>query len=180
MKIKDYARIVIEGMDGSGKSYLTNQILSYLGEQGHYIPGYNRVVGEKPPMPQWWMDQLNYNPPGKVVVHDRFFYPELVYGPVLRKKIAVDPGTRSYVQEFLRHRAFLVYCRPPIVIIEQEIHKEHQMKGVKENFSQLIMEYDQLMIDEANAMEGRFLKYDWTEPTGLAKLLSRLAGYIYQ
>jgi thymidylate kinase len=180
MKIRDYARIVIDGMDGSGKSFLTNQVMAYLGEQGHYIPGYNRVVGEKPPMPQWWMDQLAYNPPGKVVVHDRFFYPELVYGPVLRHRLAMDKGTQSYVQNFLRNRAFLIYCRPPIAIISEGIEKEHQMKGVKENFGDLIMTYDQLMIDEGNIMEGRFMKYDWTEPTGLAKLLSRLAGYIYQ
>jgi len=180
VKIRDYARIVIEGIDGSGKSYLANQVLSYLGEQGHYIPGYNRVIGHKPPMPQWWMDQLAYNPVGKVVVHDRFFYPELIYGPVLRGTLVMDQSVQRYVQEFLRHRALLIYCRPPISTISKGIEKEHQMKGVKEHFNDLLLAYDQLMINEANVMDGRFHKYDWTEPTGLAKLLYRMAGYIYE
>lgn len=180
MKIRDYARIVVEGMDGAGKSYLTNQILTFLGEQGYYVPGYNRVAGEKPPMPQWWMDQLSYNPLGKVVVHDRFFYPELVYGPVLRKRLAMDQPTQRYVQDFLRHRAFLIYVRPPIEVISKGIEKEHQMEGVKEHFNELLVQYDQIMIDEGNAMDWRFVKYDWTEPSGLAKLFKRLAGYIYE
>ena len=180
MKIRDYARIVVEGMDGSGKSTLVKQLMEYLGEQGDYVPGYNRVIGEKAPMPQWWMEKLAYNPVGKIVVHDRFFYPELVYGPVLRKRVVMDRGTESYVREFLRHRAFLIYCRPPVKTIAQDIHKVEQMKGVKEHFNELLTAYDQVMIDEAGVMNSRFARYDWTQPMELVKLIRRLTGYIYE
>lgn len=179
MKIRPYARVVVEGMDGAGKTTLVNQLESFLGDYGHFVPGYNRVVGEKSPMSQWWMEQLAENPVGRVIIHDRFFYPELVYGPVLRNKIDTDGSTQFYVQNFLRQYAFLIYCRPPIAVLREGAQVEKQMEGVYDRFTELTVEYDKLMITEAEAMDGRFIKYDWTENNAILKLLRRLTGYIY-
>lgn len=176
MKTKAYARIVVEGMDGSGKTTLVEQLQDYLGDRGYIISGYNRIEGDKPPIQQWWMEQLAFNPVGQVVVHDRFYYPELVYGPVLRNKIAVDLSTKLYVENFLRNNALLIYCRPPTGVLSQSIHEEDQMEGVIERFTDLLVAYDRLMIKEAPLYNGRFIKYDWNNLMGL---LNKVAGYIY-
>jgi thymidylate kinase len=180
MKIRPYSRIVVEGMDGSGKTTLVKQLEEYLGDRGHFVPGYNRVKTDKPPMQQWWMEQLAENPINQIVVHDRFFYPELVYGPVLRGRMNMDPSTRSYVQNYLRLHGFLIYCRPPTSVVSREVHKEDQMKGVIEKFHDLLIKYDRVMIDEAPFYNGRFAKYDWTATSGLTDLLKRLTLYIYE
>jgi hypothetical protein len=181
LKIRDYARVVIDGIDGSGKSTLTKQVLEYLGDRAYYVPGYNRVEDlNKPPMEHWWMHQLAYNPPDKVIVHDRFFYPELVYGPVLRGTIASSESTRDYVHRFLRYRGFLIYCRPGIETLQIGVKSEPQMKGVVERFDDLLTAYDNLMIDEAVNMGDRFFRYNWTNDDSISRLFKALAGYLYQ
>lgn len=181
MKMRDYARIVIDGMDGSGKSTLTKQVIDYLGERAYYVPGYNRVEDlNKPPMEQWWMHQLAYNPPDKVVVHDRFFYPELVYGPVLRGNIAAAESTVDYVRRFLRYRGFLIYCRPDYQTISKGVQSELQMEGVIEKFDDLLHAYDDVMIEEAVSMGDRFFRYNWKNDDSAFRLFQALAGYLYQ
>lgn len=181
MKIRPYSRIVVEGMDGSGKTTLVNNLVEFLGDRAYPVPGYNRVpAGLKPPMQRWWMEQLAHNPVGQVVVHDRFFYPELVYGPILRGKVIMDESTQAYVQNFLRERAFLIYCRPKIEVIKVGVTKEEQMTGVREKFHDLLQRYDEVMIEEAPHYNGRFFRYDWTDEKGLVRLAQRLSGYFYE
>lgn len=179
MKIRPYSRIIVEGMDGSGKTTLVNQLVEYLGDRGELVPGYNRTPDPKSPMPQWWMEQLARNPVDKVVVHDRFFYPELVYGPLLRGRVNMDGPTRAYVQEFLRKYAFLIYCRPNIETLVQGFTVEPQMDGLQEAFHELLLSYDELMISEAPHYNGRFMRYDWKDDRAMMRLMSQLAGYFY-
>lgn len=179
MKIQPYKRIVIEGMDGSGKSTLVNQLMEHYGDQAHLIPGYNRYPDPKSTMDRWWMEQLATHPVGKIVIHDRFFYPEFVYGPTLRGYINAESSTVQYVQSFLREHAFLIYCRPPVEILKEGIEAETQMVGVKEMFNDLLSAYDNMIITEALHYGGRFMKYDWSDDQAMLKLITRLVGYLY-
>lgn len=181
MKTRPFARIVVEGMDGSGKTTLVNQLMHYLGDRrADLVPGYNRTPEPKAPMPQWWMEQLARNPVDRVTVHDRFFYPELVYGPILRGRVNMDGPTRVYVQNFLRKYAFLIYCRPPMDTIQEGIIVHSQMKGILENFHDLLILYDKIMISEGMHYSWRFVKYDWTDDKAMSKLIQRLTGYLYE
>lgn len=180
MKIRPYRRIVIEGMDGSGKTTLVNQLMEHYGDSAHLVPGYNRQPDPKPKIDQWWMEQLSKNPHGKVVIHDRFFYPEFVYGPVLRGFVTGDESTISYVQEFLRANAFLIYCRPPIEVLKKGIEVEVQMEGVKNMFNDLLVAYDHMIIREGPHYQGRFVKYDWSDDKAMLRLIMRLTGYIFE
>lgn len=182
MKIKPYSRVVVEGMDGSGKTTLVTQMMEFFGDRAVFVPGYNRIQGVKSPLSQWWMEQLAHNPAGKFVVHDRFFYPELVYGPVLRNKVNADPSILSYVRELLRSHALLVYCRPPIAAIKKGVTVQSQMRGVHERFHDLMIQYDKVMIAESDylAKDGRFTIYDWTKDDALLRLVNKITGYIYR
>lgn len=183
MKIKPFARIVVEGMDGAGKTTLVSQMMSFLGEnRAHFVPGYNRITGPKPEIHQWWMEQLGFNPENKVVVHDRFFYPELVYGPILRNKVNAPPATLAYVLQYLRQHSLLIYCRPPTEVLAKGATVQQQMKGVHERFYDLLIQYDSVMVEEANHLSksGRFIMYDWTKDDAMSKLFHQVMGYIYQ
>lgn len=180
MKVKPLSRIVVEGMDGSGKTTLVNQLYEYLGpSRVEVVPGYNRITGPKSPMRVWWMEQLSINPFNKTVLHDRFFYPELVYGPVLRGRIDAEPSTIDYVRSFLREHALLIYCRPPVEVIRNGSNAEPQMKGVHEKFPHLLYEYDLVMSEEVPHMRERFVKYDWTQDDSLLKLVGYIREYLY-
>lgn len=173
--MRDKARIVIEGMDGSGKSTLVKQLLDHYGAKFEYV----RTLGPKPELGQWWMEQLGHNPQGRAQLHDRFFYPEVVYGPVLRGKISVEGHIMQYVSEYLRANAILVYCRPRVETIEKGILAADQWPGVKENFHALLKAYDDCMIHEGDWYgEDRFFLYDWEDDRGMLQLVMKLEGYL--
>lgn len=180
VKLNPYARIIIEGMDGSGKTTLLNHLSDFLGDRVEYVPGYNRQPEPKPPMERWWLEQLGRGRLTTPVVHDRFFYPEFVYGPILRGHVNMQESTRDYVLKFLRTHAFLIYCRPPYEVLREGVDVEMQMPGVKEMFDDLLAAYDKLMVDEAKHYLWRFMLYDWTDDKAMAKLAQRITGYIYQ
>ena len=181
MKIRPYARVIVEGMDGSGKTTLVRQLDAYFGEQVIVVPGYNRTPDPKSPMPQWWMEQLAVNRPGQFAMHDRFFYPELVYGPVLRGSVNAEKWVLDYVLKFLRAHAMIIYCRPPTEVITRGIEVEDQMEGVKPHLHDLLIKYDHVMVGEAAhlAPTGRFISYDWTQDDAMMRLIRRMTGYVY-
>lgn len=178
MEIRPYSRIVVEGMDGSGKSTLLRQLKLTFREQAILVPGYNRVEGEKPAIDIWWEQQVGMNPNDAVLIHDRFFYSEFVYGPILRGTTHAAWPTVEYLKKFLRDRAFLIYCRPPVEVIRSGFKAEPQMDGIEKHFHQLLTAYDSLMGYEATFMQDRFFKYDWTEEGDLGDLLTMLEGYL--
>src|SRR5690349_6611976 len=119
-------RVVVEGMDGSGKTTLIER----LTRQFHYlsmVPG-----GRRPNITEWWQDQLKPNETEYVPIHDRFFYSELVYGKVLRGRIEGSMDLLSSVDKHLRTYCLLIYCRPPDRVIERSLKEtgSTQMEGV--------------------------------------------------
>ena len=174
--MRENARIIVEGLDGSGKTTLVNSLLELSG-----FPKFERVRNEKgshPDLDHWWMYQLDKKDEG-IPLHDRFFYPELVYGPVLRGGIGTDPGITDYVHRHLRSFSFLIYCRPPDARIRMALSENReQWPGVRENFTTLLARYDEVMDDEAGVYGPRFFVYDYTKIYSQVAILSALEDYI--
>jgi hypothetical protein len=174
--LRENARIVVEGIDGSGKSTLVRKLLDGFGPEIAYL-----VLNDRGPdrdLGTFWYDSLGNNPAGRVAIHDRFFYPELVYGPVLRGRYSVEPGTIQYVSQYLRHFAFLIYCRPDDEAILIGVEAEQQMPGVKENLPSLLHQYDEIMAGELPLYRERFFLYDWRDDEADPRLLAALTGYL--
>ena len=158
--MRDNARIIVEGMDGSGKTTLVDRLLGELGPDHSYLIRNDR--GPSADLRAFWTDTLGVNPPGRVAIHDRFFYPELVYGPILRGRYSVESGIIQYVAQYLRYFAFLIYCRPPNDVIFRGVNVEPQMAGVLNNFDALLNQYDTIMTGEQLYYQNRFFYYDRT------------------
>jgi thymidylate kinase len=150
------ARIIIEGMDGSGKSTLAAQLNEHI--EGSII--LRNEVGPRPDIGEWWMQTVNESP-APVVIHDRFFYPEFVYGPILRGTVRAYPGDISYVSRIIRNFCFLVYCRPEADEIRVGAEGKEQWPGVMDHFQALLEAYDGLMMGEVQWYGNRFFRYDW-------------------
>lgn len=163
-------------MDGSGKTTLVKKLLAGIGPEHSYLVRNDR--GPDRDLGTFWYDSLGYNPAGRVAIHDRFFYPEVVYGPVLRGRLSVEGSTIDYVSKFLRHFAFLIYCRPATATIQQGIEVEEQWPGVKENFTALLDQYDHIMMTESDWYQDRFFLYDWKRDDADVELMNALTRYI--
>ncbi len=175
VQVRQYPRVIVEGMDGAGKTFLARQLADQFDLQ--YV---RNEKGPREDIGWWWMDQLHWFPGDPIPLNDRFFYPELVYGPVLRGNIVATFATVEYVSNFLRSYAFLIYCRPPIPVIQKGVEVEDQMDGVKDNFKTLLGTYDKLMIKEFDHYpKERCFKYDWTQPIQLQNLIGRVEEYLH-
>lgn len=174
--MRENARVIVEGMDGSGKSTLVESLLTLPG-----LPRFEKVrntKGSRPDLGEWWIKELLTEHQG-VPLHDRFFYPELVYGPVLRGFLGVEPGTIEYVRRYLRTFCFVIYCRPPDARISMALHQDReQWPGVREKRDELIQAYDNIMEVEAEHYGSRFFRYDYTKIQADVGLLEALEDYL--
>lgn len=142
--------VIVEGPDGSGKTSLIRRLRQ---DSKNYF-WIASSSGRPKSLVQLqdalhWIAQSTYL--GTPIVCDRFpLISESVYGPVLRDSCLLDQmGHRDRVaaSDLLRQIDRIVYCRPPISTIRQNITTGAlpQLQGVVENLDALVACYDELM-----------------------------------
>ncbi len=166
--------VVIEGMDGSGKTTLINSLrksgLSFWGifrskpiktlqELEHFL---------------LWMGSI---PPKQLVILDRHpIISEEVYGPILRNE-----NLNQYLDPLLlRHQLkkihLLIYCDPPFGIVYENICKGDHLKGVLDHSQEIYVKYTSYISD---LFEGPIkvpvMGYDYTgDPKDYKLILEKL------
>src|SRR6185503_18246644 len=146
-------------MDGSGKTTLIDRLRYDFDE----LVLVRNPLDDKQDFVTWWPQELDREPSKIVPIHDRFFYSEIVYGPVIRGKINAPQALVDNAALFLRHTALLIYARPHSDIIRQIVMDDDRvdMDGVKEHFDDLLGLYDNVMAVEKEWFKKRFVRYDW-------------------
>lgn len=169
-------RIILEGMDSSGKTTLIKTITDNF----HFLVPVVNELGPEQDFNAWLSLQIwdsGLDAP-HVPIHDRFFYSEIVYGQVLRHSVNIDRHIRVTVAEHLRQNAFLIYCRPSTHMMWKTLNNNVQMKGVQDNFAALLGDYDLTMTEEQQLYgDDRFVRYDWTGDS-IVGLLNQLDHYL--
>jgi hypothetical protein len=167
-------RIIVEGMDGSGKSTLAQQLAEEF--RGEVV---KNEKGPRDDLGSWWEDCLKAAPTkAEIFVHDRFFYPEFVYGPILRGTVSVFPTNIEVVSKWIRSFAFLVYCRPDVEVIRAGAAGREQWPGVMPNFLPLLQAYDTIMTGEIQWYGNRFFRYDWQNDQSYNNLRVAIANWM--
>jgi thymidylate kinase len=170
--VRQSHRIIVEGMDGSGKTTLICDLKLRFPEL--------QVVTRPPGVPfnYWWPQELDRTPSEPVPLHDRFFYSELVYGPVLRGRIEPRMELINNMIWFLRSTALLIYARPHSAVLRTAAERNLQMDGVMENFMPLLEAYDRLMAEEMTWYDKRFHRYDWNSNNGYDNVVMAVEDYL--
>lgn len=167
-------RIIVEGMDGTGKTSLVDTLRKY-----YPLTTVRNLLEDKQDFDKWWPTMLGVTPPpGQMYIHDRFFYSELVYGPVVRGKLVPSQQLIYDISEALRKDAFLIYCRPPWVEISINVSNSSHMEGVKEHLNELVDAYDALMSKLAPEYGKRFFMYNYTDSDSLSLLRTKIEHYM--
>ena len=167
-------RVIVEGVDGSGKSTLIENLISEF----HFLTPVVNSAGPEQDFNSWWPEVLSKEYDGLVPIHDRFYYSELVYGPILRGKLLGDKKIHIEVRYKLRREAFLIYCRPTLKSILQESQVNEQMEGVSTHLVGLLEGYDKLMQMQPVYYDHRFIVYDWHYKSDFNTVVRRLEEYL--
>lgn len=164
--------IVVEGPDGAGKTVLVGQLTKDFPRLKMAVDVWEKrgeADKHKEERRISTVRQRTYTAIGeafkgtKPLIHDRLFYSEMVYGPLLRNYVKFHPMEAEFI-----HRAFLtlqcpiVICLPPFTVVENNVHNtQDHLDGVNERIEEL---YGGYLAHVADLMqtEANFVVYDYT------------------
>lgn len=170
-------RVILEGPDGAGKTQL-GKVLSNRFPQLELIPGFKHQTQEDV-YESWVFQQILYDPVGKVPLHDRFYYSEIIYGMALRGQVDLMPAAQHRIERWLRENAFLIFCTLPLPDLQSSAARTLQMEGVIENLPIIHEQYERLMMEEYRHYgPRRFQHYDFNQPNEEDSLMMKLGAYL--
>ena len=141
-----FDKIIVLGMDNTGKTTLCKELARILGYRHVNSLGPKASYSE---MSQFIRKNLESEEP---MILERFcFFEEMVYGNVLRGKSKFDWADDHY-QKIKEAMPLIVYCRPSKAKILQFGERE-QMEGVIEQGEKLLSAFDDLYF----SLEGKKL-----------------------
>lgn len=167
-------RIIVEGPDGAGKTHLIDRLMSKF----HFLDLVRNEKGPDADLFEFWTRNAETERSNRVPIHDRFFYSELVYGPILRGSYQVDKNAMYNILWYIRAGSFVIYCRPGTDRIIEGLQKRPQMEGVKEHIQDIILLYDEIMAVEQTFFGNRFFMYNWTLDSDFKYLEELIERYL--
>lgn len=149
--------VVVEGCDGAGKTTLIERAREGQRERyfltvraSRYPPNVKTALQYL----QWIKHQRDLD-----LILDRIhFISDRVYGPILRNEDIFKDFPLGFG---LQDVSVIVYARPPLATIHDNVGKNHQMKGVRENIDALVVGYDKI-INTLKDKGKRIIQYDYT------------------
>lgn len=138
--------IIVEGPDNTGKSTLVKALTEYIPSLvyiGH-SPG-------PPKTPEEFLNRtakvLNHSPQDTAFyLLDRFFFSELVYGPVLRGRAIITPGQiEDLADKLYEHNPLIIYCRRSVTRVKETFQNREQLMGVYDNLARIHRKYDEVI-----------------------------------
>lgn len=141
--------IVLEGMDGSGKSQLAQRLSNHLNIPIHERASHS-TNGPVDNLWEWVYNDVSEMASQPIAIYDRHpLISEYVYAPILRGSLRDEFHTEQARRLLKRwaNNVFLIYCDPGIDEIYKNLTRlpDEQMKGVTENISELYYSYKALI-----------------------------------
>lgn len=154
--------IVVEGVDGSGKTTLMDNLRLANGPRRYYtlIRHSGRPLKIRDVKDFLGSLTVSY---GMLRIIDRHpFISEPIYGPILRGVDMTGDWSEDRKIQVLKNTVDrIIYCRPPLPRIVQNLDNNPQLSGVKERITSLVTAYDRMM--NILIHEGiRVIEYDFT------------------
>lgn len=163
--------IIVEGMDGTGKTTLVQQLAhrlevkprKFVGSLGpsddHRLVLVDRTKSE--------ITELGTaSEEGRPVkrLYDRFpLISEAVYGPILRGHNCFGGLYYPLRGKLLALKAMIIYCRPGREVIQANVQQAPQMRGVLEHFGELLGAYDKLFMELTESPVNSYITvFDYT------------------
>lgn len=196
--------IVIEGMDNTGKTTLSNKLVEHFG-----LPPECYIHSPGPDTPEQMAPRVHRMLEFKHLpfIWDRIHcISDQVYAEVLGREnwfevlrpepkpigYAVGyltPESVEFVRKkeacfqawiyFLASQPTVIYCRPPIENILKFGDRE-QMIGVKDKAATLVLTYDTFMSKLRGIRDVRVISYDWTNPNSFSIVCEAIAYRIHE
>lgn len=174
--------IIVEGCDNTGKSMLVKQLLERIPELV-FVPH-----GPRPP--ESYSDYLNEMfsvmslPNVNNVIVDRFYFSELVYGPILRGGVGLTPGEIDFLNDKLKQvDPLVIICYNANEDVKSSFAEREQLEGVEDNIDKIQEKFMSLFRGKNSYREIKHIYYNWREGLihpeyGLDALIVEIKAYL--
>jgi len=168
--IKMINLLVVEGLDGTGKTTLAKRLSQETGMEYVKLVKDTKDVNFAEKLKNDTFEALETAESGeRQLIYDRFpLISEAVYGPVLRGKNALGDLYYPLWERFLSLKPIIIYCRPLRETIWANLigSLNNQMDGVWKNRDELLRVYDQFFAQlMENLQQTKILVYDYVART---------------
>jgi len=164
--------IIVEGMDGTGKTTLVQQLAHHLDVESKKFVKSSSGPDEdyKSILVDNTVSEINEletaSAEGRPIkrLYDRFpLISEAVYGPILRGHNCFGDQYHPLRSRLLALKTVIIYCRPHRDVIQANIQQAPQMSGVQEHFRELLSAYDKLFLELTETPVNSYITlYDYT------------------
>lgn len=170
--------IVLEGMDGSGKTSLARRLSDDL-----QLPIHERastsIGGPVPNIWQWVMRDVLTIHTQQPAIYDRHpLISQVIYGPIIRQKLEpefTDPEARAIYRKWARN-VFVVFCDPGDEAMSRSLSRDpNQMPGVLDMFPTLSLMYRVFFA----TYSGNWHHWDYNHPYDYETLLYKLHNHLH-
>lgn len=158
--------IILEGADGTGKTTAAQEISRYL-----RVP----LVHSDGPDLVKFSSVFNFHAarPDQIVVYDRFYLSEFIYGPIIRGTIMVPQWFKDYSERvwFPAIKPMVIWCDTEDEVAITSVADREEMAGVKENHAAILKGYRDYMLEHflPEVKGPRIMLYNWRKhPLDLA------------
>lgn len=177
--------IIVEGMDGTGKTVLVQQLAHRLEIKPR------KFVGSLGPSDDYRLALVNRtrseiaeletaSAKGVSIkrLYDRFpLISEAVYGPILRGHNCFGGLYYPLRRRLLALNTVVIYCRPDREVIQANVQQAPQMSGVLEHFGELLDAYDSLFMELTESPVSSYITvFDYTRDK-VRELIHKIRGF---
>lgn len=165
--------IIVEGMDGTGKSNLVQAIMeSHLAKRFALHERASTSIGGPVDDLEGWVEK-DINEMGtsaQSYIYDRHpLISELIYGPICRGQVPGNFNNQQWVEsrkQILRHWCVVIWCTPAWTTVKNNLigTAGNHMQGVVDNARHLYYVYNVT----ADLWPGASIRYDYTRLTKAA------------
>ncbi len=156
--------IVVEGVDGAGKTTLIDSLASHSKRPFWRIQGLNPYRDSAPL--ESFLRWLKTIPPHVDIVCDRIpLISEPIYGTILRSFDRMEYLGAKEIDEFFQlPHLRIIYCRPSRYKLIDSVQKNPQLAGVVEHLDALLNQYDLRMACLTRTYGIHIRTHDFTVP----------------
>jgi hypothetical protein len=175
--------IIVEGPDGAGKSTLVEEICNHFDLQERQHEG-NKSRDDMYKLTRartyTGLAAAVENDTGQPLIYDRFYFSEIVYGPLQRDgKVQFSTQEQYMIEAILKALSCpIIFCLPDLDAVIENIRASEQMKGVLGIAENLYERYSGIYWSmHYRDLQPTVMRYDYQAPHNKPEIMTMIDDY---